>query len=98
MVRLDSVVRAAAGLVSRKTGGELLIVSPQGGNYIVLNETGAQLWDLADGQRTLSDLAQTMAQAWGLEPDRTRQDVLCLATDLVERGVLVIVGPQVDLP
>lgn len=89
MLKLDDVLQCAPGVVSRQTEDELVVVLPEQARFLVLNETGAQVWQLADGQRTLSDIAQSLVKTWQIEQAQAEGDVLRLAGQLVERGALV---------
>lgn len=92
MLSLDDALQPAPGAVSRKSEDELVVVLPEKGKFLVLNETGAEIWRSADGQRTLGDIAQTLAETWGIELAQAEADVLRLAGQLVERGALA--GPE----
>jgi len=89
MLNLDDVLQPAPGAVSRKTENELVVVLPEKGKFLVLNDTGAQIWQLSDGGRTLRDIALAMVETWEIEPARAEADVVRLAGQLVERGALV---------
>lgn len=89
MLNLADVFRPVPGAVSRKSGDELVVILPEQGRFVVLNETGAQVWRLADGQRSLRDIAAALAEQWRIEPARAEADVLRLAGQLLERGALV---------
>ena len=59
---LDSSPRQAPNVVSRQIEDEAVLVHPLQGKVRVLNAAGARVWELADGQRTVSEIAQTIAQ------------------------------------
>jgi hypothetical protein len=88
MLNLVDRVRHAPGTASRAAGNELVVVLPERGKFLVLNNTGAQLWRMVDGQRSLADIAQALAVEWQIEPLRAEADVLRLAGHLLERGAL----------
>lgn len=84
-MNLDSVLQPRTGVASRQSGDELVVVLPEQGKYFVLNDTGARVWQMADGRRTLGDIAQELVKEWGVEVARAQADVLKLARQLVER-------------
>ncbi len=88
MVSLDSALQPRPGVASRQSGDELVVVLPEQGKYFVLNETGARIWQLADGRHTLGDIAQTLVKDWGIDATQAQEDVLKLAGQLVEREAL----------
>jgi hypothetical protein len=89
MPSLGDVLQPAPGVVGRQTKDEMVVVLPEQARFLVLNETGAQVWELADGKRTLGDIAQSLVQTWQIEQAQAEGDVLRLAGQLVERGALV---------
>jgi hypothetical protein len=89
MPSLDDVLQPAPGVVGRQTKDEMVVVLPEQARFLVLNETGAQIWQLADGNRTLGDIAQGLVETWQIEPAQAEGDVLRLAGQLMERGALV---------
>ena len=89
MLSLDDVLQPVEGVIGRETGSELVLVLPDEGRFLVLNDTGAQIWQLADGQRSLGDIAVVLAETWQIESARAQGDVLRLAGQLVDRAALV---------
>ncbi len=61
MIDLNSILSQSPSIVTRKTGNEYVLV-PIANNIAdmnsvyTLNETGAFLWELIDGKKTVKDL------------------------------------------
>jgi hypothetical protein len=89
MTHLNDVLRPASGVVSRKSGGDMVVVLPEQARFLVLNDTGAQIWQLADGQRNLAQIAEALVDSWQIEQAQAEADVLRLSQQLLERGALV---------
>ncbi len=89
MLNWDDVFIAKSDVVTRESDGELVVVMPDQGKFVVLNATGSRVLQLADGQRTLRDIAQTIAAEFNADVSLVEQDVLQFAASLVERKVLV---------
>jgi len=87
-VDLIEVPAHAPGVMSRLVDGEMVLVHPAQGKIRVLNRVGSRLWELADGLRSVDEMARTVATEYGVDLDRARSDALAFCTDLVERGVL----------
>lgn len=69
--------------------GELLIYDAGTGAASVLDPVGATVWSSFDGQRTLADISDELAQAYGAPADVVAHDVLALARSLAEAALLV---------
>ena len=85
---LDSVVHRTPLVVSRMIDGEAVLVHPGQAKIRVLNSVGARIWELADGQHTLSDIAQVIAGEYDVDAPRAQADVLTFCVGLLEAGIL----------
>ena len=88
MLNWDDVLAASPTLVTRESDGELVVVLPEKGRFVVLNATGARVLQLSDGTRTLREIADTLSAEFGADQAQVEGDVLRFAQALVERGAL----------
>lgn len=88
MLTLGDVLAPMPGVVSRESDGELVVVIPEEGKFVVLNPTGAEVFRLIDGQRTLEQVATEISGQHEVPLERVRSDVLALAEKLVGRGAV----------
>lgn len=91
-MRLADMPYHAPGVVSQRIGEEAVLVHPAQGKVRVLNRTGARLWELADGQRSVEEMAQIMAGEYDLDLGQAQADALAFCADLMARGVLMVDG------
>jgi len=96
MLSLDDVLAPRPDVITRESEGELVVVIPDRGKFVVLNATGARVMSLADGERPLRAIAVAIADEFGADAARVERDVLNLAVSLVERGVLYTVSGIFD--
>ncbi|NBD35095.1 MAG: PqqD family peptide modification chaperone [Chloroflexi bacterium] len=89
MANWDDVLVVQPDVVTREADGESVVVLPTQGKFIVLNATGALVLQLADGTRSLHDIATAVAEHFGAELDVVEPDVLSFADRLMHRGVLI---------
>jgi hypothetical protein len=87
-VKLIDVPAHAQGVLSQLVDGEMVLVHPAQGKVLVLNRVGARLWELADGRRSVEEMADIVADEYDVDLERARADALAFCTDLAERGVL----------
>jgi hypothetical protein len=91
-VQLTDVVAHTPGVVSRMVDGEAVLVDPKKGMVRVLNPTGARIWEMIDGRRTVAELAAGIAAEYSIEASRAQADTITFCEDLVRRGVLTVSG------
>jgi len=55
----------------------------------VLNLSAAKIWQLCDGSRSISDLADELSRSYALDPARAQADVDELVSSLQAAGLLI---------
>ena len=88
MLVLSDILAPVPGVLSRETDDELVVVLPERGRYIVLNGTGAEVFRLVDGQRTLEQIASSLSESHSAPLEQVEADVLAFAARLLDRGAV----------
>jgi hypothetical protein len=94
-IELNGVYAPSDDIVARVIEDELIIVPIKAGvgdledELFTLNETGRAIWDRLDGRRSLKDIASSLAGEFDSPVDEIEQDVLGLAGELFDRGIIV---------
>ena len=68
--------------------GECVLLEPSEGRVLALNPLGSGLWELLDGTRDATELAQILVEATGVAPERATADVTALLERLGAEGFL----------
>lgn len=89
MPDLDDILVIAPDVLSREAQEELVVVLPEKGRFFVLNRTGAAVFRMMDGRRTLREIAARLSEEYRISPERAEQDVLALAGKLLDRGAVI---------
>ena len=67
--------------------GEAVIISPQERELHHLNEVGTEIWRMADGSRTLSQIAHQLSRIYEITPEEILLDVIAFAQEMCDKGV-----------
>jgi hypothetical protein len=86
----DVALRRADEIIARPVDDGALLVHLQSGKVWHLNPTGAQVWALIDGQRTLRAIGAEIAGSYGIAPGAAERDVLQVAETLIGEGLLAV--------
>jgi hypothetical protein len=93
-VSLETICAPSDDIVAREIEGEIIIVPLVAGigdaddELYTLNETGQAIWAHLDGQKTLAEVAATLAGEFDAPAAEIEADVLGFAAELAERGIL----------
>jgi PqqD family protein of HPr-rel-A system len=80
--------RTRADLVVVELDGESVIYEERSGNVHHLNPSASLVFSLLDGEATLTELAQEIAAAFGLENEEVDRQVRTLVAGFREQGLL----------
>lgn len=69
-------------------GGELVLFNPATQKILYSNRTGALIWGLCDGQRTIADMIQLLNEAYPHSARGIDRDVRETLSSLAEHGVI----------
>ncbi len=81
MIDLNSVVSHSPEIVTKKTGNEYVLV-PLASNIadmnrlFTLNESGAFIWELIDGEKNVGEIVAKFTEEFDIESEAAAKDVL----------------------
>ena len=73
----------------QRIGSELVVLDLKGNKIMGLNETGALLWEMADGGTDLEAMIRALSDRFGVERERAEADVLSFMSLLAAKGLVV---------
>ena len=93
MQSLQRIVQKAPSIVSRRIADEMILVpiSHKVGEIdclYTLNEVGALIWDLIDGQRSLVPIRDAIVEEFEVSETEAQEDLLMLIEQLKEIGAI----------
>ena len=98
-IELDFVARPRDTTFATEFDGETLLVDRETGFLNLLDPVGSIVWNCLDGQETLAELADELAEAFGAPAEVVRQDVLEMVRSVGRKGLLTgVARPQRALP
>ena len=90
MVRQD-LLRRRGDVRYRLIDGEAVVLRQEAAETLVLNEVGARILDLLDGQTPVTAVVDRLEEEYEAERTELESDCLEFVDDLVHRGVLEVV-------
>lgn len=72
----------------RRIEGEAVVLRQSSAEVLVLNEVGASVLDLADGERNVAAWIEELTAVYDADPDDLARDVMEFAAELAEAGLL----------
>ena len=88
-MELTDKVTIPAQDMARQVGEEIVILDLAGGSYFGLDPVGARIWELMGEGKTLAEICATMLEEYEVTPEQLQGDVIKLAGELAERGLVL---------
>ena len=90
---LDTVYNKQPNFLSRRAGNEYVILdfrpdTPEKSPSHWLNSSGAYIWDLLDGKRTLKEILDILVCQFGILPQQGAEDLQALMLQLRAVGAV----------
>lgn len=89
-----SRVVASQQQLSAKLSGEAVILGLRDSVYYGLDGAGARIWELVQQPASLGAIAESIAREFDVSADDALRDLMALARDLLDRGLLEVVPDQ----
>jgi hypothetical protein len=87
-LNLLSYPRANQQVIGRVIDTEAVLVHPQAGKIKVINETGALIWQLCDGQHSVAQIIDAVCLQYQVEAGQAEADTMQFLEALAQRGLL----------
>jgi hypothetical protein len=79
-------------IIEEKTNNEMslraILVLPDTGKVMVINDVGARIWTLLDGKRTIDDISRIIETEYSDTNQNIQQDTIDFLTGLIERKIV----------
>ncbi len=87
---LESYPMQVPGIIGQAVQDETVLLLPERGEVKVLNEVGGYIWELADGSRTIRDIAAAIHAAFEVDTAQAEADTLTFVATMVNARMLRI--------
>ena len=67
---------------------DLIVFNPATDTYFTLNRSAREVWELADGTLSASEIAATLADRYGVDLEEIRDDIAEIITGFREAGLI----------
>jgi hypothetical protein len=85
---LTMIPEKTPDLIWRSLDDGTVIINPEQGDVKVLNNVGARVWELIDGQRSVGQIAQEITQDYEVSLDEANKDLQDYLKVMITQGLL----------
>ncbi len=90
MVGKDSYVNRSDKAVYRVLDNEAMIVNPGGNKMSVLNSVGSRIWEMADGEIAIREIARAVHEEFNITYEQALTDAIEFLEELSGKGLIEV--------
>jgi len=97
----EKYISRSTAIAARLLGNEMMIMSAVDSTFFTLDEVATVIWQAADGQTPLSQIAGKICEQFDVDHQQAERDAEHFIDELAKHGILVLsdkpainVGPQ----
>ncbi|MEO6215218.1 MAG: PqqD family protein [Sphingomonas sp.] len=76
--------------LSARVGDEIMMMSPEHGKYIGVNEVGARIWELIEAPRDVTTVCEELQREFEVSPEICRAEVDSFLAEMEKHGAIVV--------
>jgi Coenzyme PQQ synthesis protein D (PqqD) len=80
--------KASKDVLVQKTVERVVLLDSRRGEYFSLDEVGARIWQLCDGNHSRADIVRDLCEEYDVEPEVLRSDLDGLLTKLAKARLI----------
>jgi len=81
--------RRSARVLAQQAADSLLLLDPESGRYYTLDEVGARIWALCDGDRSIAEIVSALCEEYDAPPGDVESDARELLDELAGERLVV---------
>ena len=89
-ISVTMIPQPAPAMAWQSIDGQMVLLDSDGMRLIGISDTGARIWALMDGARSLDDIAHALTEEFDVSLDAARADVRAFVTELAALGAVVL--------
>lgn len=82
--------RPAPGVALECDDRHARLVGPDGCHLYALNDTALALWELCDGETTITEMVEAASAIFDVSGDAARRDIDAVIQQLIDAGLLIV--------
>jgi len=77
--------------ILERIDGEITVYHPASTTSLYLNETGALIWELCDGQKDIAHIIEILEEAYPESREQISSDVIMILTQLADKNLVDLI-------
>ncbi|MEO9131206.1 MAG: PqqD family protein [Sphingomonas sp.] len=76
--------------LSARVGDEIMMMSPEHGKYIGINEVGARIWELIEAPRDVATVCEELQREFEVSSEVCKAEVDSFLAEMEKHGAIIV--------
>lgn len=85
---VNSRPQRRSDVLAQAAGDTVILLTPDSGEYFTLNDVGGRIWELADGSRSVAEIAGVLVDEYEAPLEEIQGDVLDVLGELAQERLV----------
>ncbi|MBK9054783.1 MAG: PqqD family protein [Chloroflexi bacterium] len=84
----ETYARPIPGLIWRTLDNETVLILPNTGRYVIVNEVGTYIWEQVNQSLSVKEIERLIVENYAIAPEQATADIGTFLNDLHQKGLI----------
>lgn len=84
----ENIVKPIPGVIWRTLDDETVLILPNSGQYVIINEVGTYIWELIGRDMSVKEIERHVVDNYDITPEQATTDLHSFLNDLHQKGLV----------
>jgi hypothetical protein len=84
----ETYARPIPGLIWRTLDNETVLILPNTGRYVIVNEVGTYIWEQVNLSLSVKEIERLVVDNYAINPEQATADIGTFLNDLYQKGLI----------
>ncbi len=89
----ETIIKPVPGLIWRTLDNETVLIQPNSGRYVIINEVGTFIWELVSKAKPVNEIEREVMHHFAVAPEQAIADIDAFFKNLREKGLILSDNP-----
>lgn len=85
----ETIVKPVPGLIWRTLDNETVLIQPNTGRYVIINEVGTFIWELVNKALPVKEIEREVVHHFAVAPEQAVADIDSFFANLHQKGLIL---------
>lgn len=88
VLKADDSLKKSPEIIWKKVDAEAVLLNLDRGEYVMISEVGAEIWERLGGNKSIKEIASSIAKKYEIDDKRALTDTVSFIKKLLKHGML----------